>query len=205
MVGLGCNFFKNQKGITLIEALVSTVIIGIGFVAIFQMVQYSVRSIDVSGERTKSNLLISMVVEDLISEKNSTSPTNKVSFVDYLVSEEKKGKASWNSATCSTGSSSSKTFTNTLDAKKYKWDNRFSKRRLKCKGAHNRKALKVYDICNNAAAGNSCTYNNNKNYKGAGIYDQWVLGRMEVNVSTGRVDASGNAKPKKKYLYFQIK
>ena len=45
MVGLGCNFFKNQKGITLIEALVSTVIIGIGFVAIFQMVQYSVRSV----------------------------------------------------------------------------------------------------------------------------------------------------------------
>ena len=92
MVGLGCKFFKNQKGITLIEALVSTVIIGIGFVAIFQMVQYSVRSIDVSGERTKSNLLISMVAEDLISEKNSTSPTSKVSFVDYLVSEEKKGK-----------------------------------------------------------------------------------------------------------------
>jgi len=205
MVGLGCNFFKNQKGITLIEALVSTVIIGIGFVAIFQMVQYSVRSIDVSGERTKSNLLISMVAEDLISEKNSTSPTSKVSFIDYLVSEEKKGKASWNSATCSTGSSSSKTFTNTLDAKKYKWDNRFSKRRLKCKGAQNRKALKVYDICNNAAAGNSCTYNNNKNYTGTGIYDQWVLGRMEVNVSTGRVDASGNAKPKKKYLYFLIK
>ena len=47
--------------------------------------------------------------------------------------------------------------------------------------------------------------NNNKNYTGTGIYDQWVLGRMEVNVSTGRVDASGNAKPKKKYLYFQIK
>ena len=92
MVGLGCKFFKNQKGITLIEALVSTVIIGIGFVAIFQMVQYSVRSIDVSGERTKSNLLITMVAEDLISEKNSTSPTSKVSFVDYLVSEEKKVK-----------------------------------------------------------------------------------------------------------------
>ena len=196
---------KFEKGITLIEALVATVIVGIGFVSVFQMVQYSVRSIDVSGERTKSNLLISMVAEDLISEKNSTSPTNKVSFVDYLVSEEKKGKASWNSATCSSGSSTSKTFTNTLDAKKYKWDNRFSKRRLKCKGAQNRKALKVYDICNNAAAGNSCTYNNNKNYTGTGIYDQWVLGRMEVNVSTGRVDASGNAKPKKKYLYFLIK
>ena len=44
----------SEKGLSLIEALVSTAIIGIGFVAIFQMVQYSVRSIDVSGERTKA-------------------------------------------------------------------------------------------------------------------------------------------------------
>ena len=27
----------------------------------------------------------------------------------------------------------------------------------------NKKELKVYDICNNAASGNVCTYNNNKN------------------------------------------
>ena len=91
MVGLGCNFFKNQKGITLIEALVSTVIIGIGFVAIFQMVQYSVRSLTYR-RKNKVKYLISMVAEDLISEKNSTSPTSKVSFVDYLVSEGKKVK-----------------------------------------------------------------------------------------------------------------
>ena len=104
MRGIKCMLWDNssldsEKGITLLEAIVSTAIIGIGFVAVFQMVQYSVRSIDVSRERTKSYLLISMVAEDLISEKNSTSPTSKVSFVDYLVSEEKKGKASWNSAT----------------------------------------------------------------------------------------------------------
>ena len=36
-----------QKGTTLLEALVATAIIGIGFIAIFQMVTYSVRSIDV--------------------------------------------------------------------------------------------------------------------------------------------------------------
>ena len=42
-----------EKGITLLEALISTAIIGIGFVAVFQMVQYSVRSIDVSGELFK--------------------------------------------------------------------------------------------------------------------------------------------------------
>ena len=35
----------SEKGVTLIEGLVSTAIIGIGFVAVFQMVQYSVRSI----------------------------------------------------------------------------------------------------------------------------------------------------------------
>ena len=38
----------NEKGITILEALVSTAIIGIGFIAVFQMVQYSIRSIDVS-------------------------------------------------------------------------------------------------------------------------------------------------------------
>ncbi len=32
-----------------------------------------------------------------------------------------------------------------------------------------------------------------------------VIGRMEVNISTGRVDNQGNKKPKKGYLYFQIR
>ena len=38
---------KNNSGLTLLEALVATVIVGIGFVAVFQMVQYSIRSIDI--------------------------------------------------------------------------------------------------------------------------------------------------------------
>ena len=157
------------------------------------MVQYSVRSIDVSGERTKSNLLISMVAEDLISEKNSTSPTSKVSFVDYLVSEEKKGKASWNSATCSTGSSSSKTFTNTLDAKKYKWDNRFSKRRLKCDTSNvGQKSLKVFEICE------TCHYDN------VDVLDKIYIGKMKVTIKSSGTDSAGNARKKTKFLYFQI-
>ena len=56
---------KSEKGVSLLEAIVSTAIIGIGFVAIFQMVQYSIRSIDVSGERTKATYLSSMIAEDL--------------------------------------------------------------------------------------------------------------------------------------------
>ena len=47
---------KNIKGLSLIEALVCLVIVGIGFIAVFQMVNYSVRSIDVSGK--EQNLII---------------------------------------------------------------------------------------------------------------------------------------------------
>jgi Tfp pilus assembly protein PilV len=60
---------KNILGLTLIEALVSVVIVGIGFISIFQMVNYSIRSIDVSGERTKSNFLVAMVAEDLMADR----------------------------------------------------------------------------------------------------------------------------------------
>ena len=70
-----------EKGITLLEALISTAIIGIGFVAVFQMVQYSVRSIDVSGERTKATYLAGMVAEDLFSDKNAER--SAVKFIDY--------------------------------------------------------------------------------------------------------------------------
>jgi len=49
---------KKILGLSLLEALISTAIVGIGFIAVFQMVNYSITSIDVSGERTKSNYLI---------------------------------------------------------------------------------------------------------------------------------------------------
>ena len=72
-----------QKGTTLLEALVATAIIGIGFIAIFQMVTYSVRSIDVSGERTKINYLTDMIVEDLMAYKSSE--TASVKLYDALI------------------------------------------------------------------------------------------------------------------------
>ena len=192
----------HEKGITLLEALVSTAIIGIGFVAIFQMVNYSVQSIDTSGERTKSNYLVGMVAEDLIAEKNSTSPAKDIKFMDFLVSQKVSGtKSSWRMGSCTKGTSQTGSFTNTADNKFKKWDDRFSKRRIKCKGSQDIKYLKVFDICNNGAAGNNCTYNNTQRYKGqlggqgTGIYEKWYLGKMEVNMNNGS---------KKKYLYFQI-
>ena len=90
MLGLD-NKDKLEKGMTLLEALVATAIIGIGFVAVFQMVNYSVQSIDVSGERTKASYLVSMVAEDLISEKHSSSPTAGKKLMDYLVDNRSGG------------------------------------------------------------------------------------------------------------------
>ena len=52
--------YKSQQGLTLLEALVSTAIVGIGFVAILSMVSFSVQSIDSSAERTKANYLVSI-------------------------------------------------------------------------------------------------------------------------------------------------
>ena len=53
--------YKSQQGLTLLEALVSTAIVGIGFVAIFSMVNFSVQSIDSSAERTQAIYLVSLI------------------------------------------------------------------------------------------------------------------------------------------------
>ena len=70
-------FIKNILGISILEALVSTAIIGIGFVAILQMTNYSVQSIYTSGERTKANYLTSMIAEDVIGNKKMTDDAGK--------------------------------------------------------------------------------------------------------------------------------
>ena len=63
--------YKTQLGLTLLEALMSTASVGIGFVAVFNMVNFSVQSIDTSGERTKANYLVSMIAEDIIGHKDT--------------------------------------------------------------------------------------------------------------------------------------
>lgn len=62
---------KNILGLSILESLVATAIVGIGFVAILQMTNFSVLSIDSSGERTKANYLVSMIAEDVIGHKNT--------------------------------------------------------------------------------------------------------------------------------------
>ena len=88
--------YKLQKGISLVEALVSTAIVAIGFLAVFQLVNYSVNSIDVSAERTKINYITSMIAEDMIGSRDQThgdNPSSKDCIInDYGKSVTKDGE-----------------------------------------------------------------------------------------------------------------
>tara|TARA_B110000495_G_C22956698_1_gene560548 strand:- start:665 stop:1240 length:576 start_codon:yes stop_codon:yes gene_type:complete len=182
---------KNILGITLIEALVSVVIVSIGFISIFQMVNYSVRSIDMSGERTKSTYLVGMVAEDLMADKDQEFGGKK--FYEHLLSSSING---WKMGSCSSGVSSTSNFNNAPKNKMQKWDDRFSKKRIKCKGAADKKELKIFDICHSSVSPR-CKYLgvNNSTYERQIYYNKSHFGRMEVNLNNGK---------KKKYIYFQI-
>jgi len=187
------NKIKNVLGISLIEALVSVVIVSIGFISIFQMVNYSVRSIDISGERTKSNYLVAMVAEDLIADKNKEDNNGK-KFYERLLNTTTQG---WRMGSCLSSGSTTTSFTNAPQNKIQKWDNRFSKKRIKCKGANDFKALKIFDICHSAVRP-TCNYQVTqplRNYERQLYYDKRHFGRMEVNLNNGK---------KRKYIYFQI-
>ena len=67
---------KKISGLSLLEALISTAIVGIGFVAIMQMTNYSIQSIYTSGERTKANYLTNVIAEDVIGQQQVNTPTN---------------------------------------------------------------------------------------------------------------------------------
>ena len=117
----------SEKGVSLLEAIVATAIIGIGFVAIFQMVQYSVRSIEVSGERTKATYLSSMIAEDMYSDRNQEKDSKK--FFDHIRDK------SWELNKCdNTGGSISYyagSDNNAVDNKQKKWKARLSKDYIK--------------------------------------------------------------------------
>ena len=155
------------------------------------MVNYSVRSIDVSGERTKSNFLVSMVAEDLMADKDQEYGGKN--FHEYLLGTSNKG---WRMGSCSNGTSSNSNFTNAPQNKMQKWDNRFSKKRIKCKGPNDIKALKIFDICHSSLSPN-CNYvgPNDSTYERQLYYNKRYFGRMEVNLNNGK---------KRKYIYFQI-
>ena len=95
---------KSIKGLTIVEALVCLVIIGIGFIAVNQLITFSIASMDRSLERTKVNFLSEMVIEDMIGDSNNSS--------NYTFNEK-----------CKHTSQSSSDLSG---AQKNKWRNKFS-------------------------------------------------------------------------------
>ena len=201
---------KKNLGLTLVEALVATVIVGIGFISVFQMVRYSIESIDTSSNRTKTSFLANMVVEDILSNKDSKKNDEK--FYDFLKDNNDSG---WKMNTCSNGSGARFLRKNNApDNKLKKWTNYFAKERIKCRGDSDTKELQVFNVCNGIAKDEegaviSCNYNNNKTYayktkdlngveedRNIKILEPRYFGRMEVKLNNGK---------KTKYLYFQIK
>jgi Tfp pilus assembly protein PilV len=173
-----------RKGLTLIEALVSTVIVGIGFIAVFQMVQYSVFSIDMSGKRSQNSFLVNIIAEDVLANKNYKNAKDK-KF--YEVINDKMYMM------------------NTPDNKIRKWDNLFNKNNVKCKTG-DRKMIAVKNLCNTVISADkkeSCPYINDNTYsyldndvaKQKRIYDKRFFGIVAIEQ---------NKKLRKK-IYFQIK
>ena len=170
-----------QKGTTLLEALVATAIIGIGFIAIFQMVTYSVRSIDVSGERTKINYLTDTILEDLLAYKSSERDNTKL--YDAIIDDRNASGVYWEMAGCNDGTGIAAAATAEENVVN-KWDNRFSQRRIKCNNPADTKTLSTYTICRDGA---ECTNINND------IYDKLYFGRLEILIGD-----------KRKTLYFRV-
>ena len=67
---------KNIKGLSLIEALVCLVIVGIGFIGVNQMISYATSSMDRSLEANKINFLSETAVEDIMGDTNNASNYN---------------------------------------------------------------------------------------------------------------------------------
>jgi len=197
---------KKILGLSIVEALVATVIVGIGFVAVLQMTSFAVTSIDTSSERTKANYIVSMIAEDIIGHRDSDTLTGN-KLADELVFEGGfngdvtncrprtvvAGDTDLNADAAGTEVSTIYGKVGTIadtdrirGIKNRKWasvfqDNNF----VKCKNDRDVKTLRIFKIC----AWAECLFNNS-NITDEGLY----LGRVQININAGK---------KRKYLYFQ--
>ena len=191
---------KNKKvlGVSILEALVSTVIIGIGFVAILQMTNYSIQSMQTSGERTKANYLTNVIAEDVISSRKATTGSHS-NFSDYLVSN------TFNADLCATGAgandNSGKIYGDSVSdtpvMKFNKWQALLNnKAYLNCKpelledgslAYKETRQFKVFKICGWSTAG-GCLPNSNELYNGGNLQDDAMyIGRIQINLNQGRI------------------
>ena len=203
---------KKISGLSLLEALMSTAIVGIGFVAILQMTNYSVQSIYTSGERTKANYLTNMIAEDVIGHKNIVTGS-AINFSDYLFQNEfnpnfcdNPGAATTSLNTGNTGNTGNVGNVygdDKIDGplmKQRKWEALLNnKNYLNCKGTNERRNFRVFKLGSQWSAEPGILVNaNERPVDGADVPyvldDLMYIGRIQMNLNDGK---------KRKYLYFQ--
>ena len=141
---------KKISGLSILEALVSTAIIGIGFVAILQMTNYSVQSIYTSGERTKANYLTNLIAEDVIGHKEIVTGS-ALNFSDFLFDNEFNSdfceNAAIGTASANTGNIYGSDEVDGPLMKTRKWQALLnSKSYLNCKGTNEGRNFRVFKI-----------------------------------------------------------
>ncbi len=180
---------KKISGLSLLEALVSTAIIGIGFVAILQMTTYSVQSINTSGDRTKANYLTNMMAEDVIGHKN-VNTSGVQNFSEYLSQNQPDLDFCDNPAQQTATTAGNVYGTNDSDGalmKSNKWKAIFNnKNYLNCKGKNERRSFRMFQLSGTGMTGAI----ENTNIKDEIMY----IGRIQMGLNDGK---------KRKFLYFQ--
>ena len=165
---------KRQSGITILESLISTAIIGIGFVAIFQMVNFSVQSIDSSSERTKANYLVSMIAEDVIAHKITNTSFERIEACGPKINTIESIKSIYETAV-----------EDAAENKKEKWNSIFkTDRYLKCKSEKDIKDVKIFQICKTGCDYTS-SYEEDESGIHAEVYDEMLFEGVQFTSPLG--------------------
>ncbi len=193
------------KGISLLEAIVSTAIIGIGFVAILQMTNFSVSSINTSSERTKANFLTNMIAEDTVGNRSTGMKIDN--FSEKMIAILKLSPADSDGGTqmhdlsefCSKGGTKDANSGNIYgsytpeekeaasEMKYRKWGAILNtKDYMNCKGTKETRKFQIFKLSPSWGSGD---YENN-NIKDEIMY----IGKVEIKLNDGK---------KTKFLYFQ--
>ena len=196
---------KKISGLSLLEALISTAIVGIGFVAILQMTNYSIQSIYISGERTKANYLTNVIAEDVIGNQdiNTTGDNN---FSNLLSQRE------FNSNFCQSNSggtnnsgeiySGTTNTTTNVEIKTNKWNALLNnKDYLNCAGRNETRNFRVFKVVSRWSQVDGLINPQQTDIDNNGSPDEPYV--MDEVMYIGRVQFNLNNGKKRKFLYFQ--
>ncbi len=195
---------KKISGLSLLEALISTAIVGIGFIAILQMTNYSIQSIFISGERTKANYLTNVIVEDVIGQQDINATSDNFS---NLLSQNEFNSNFCQSNTGGTNNngeiySEANNASNNFQIKTSKWDALLNnKDYLNCAGRNETRNFRVFKVISRWSQADGLVNTQQTDIDNNGSADEPYV--MDEVMYIGRVQFNLNNGKKRKFLYFQ--